>query len=65
MERVETALQFSRGQRGSFEGLGHEEDGYCFPDVQEKLVQTLHQKGLTSDFEKNYKKQHPFWDEFV
>jgi hypothetical protein len=45
MERGETAFQFSRGQRGILEGLGHEEDGYCFLDIQEKLEQRLCQKG--------------------
>ena len=45
MGRCETALQLSGGQRTTFQGLDHEEDGYCFPDIQEKFEQALYQKG--------------------
>ncbi|RLN08697.1 hypothetical protein C2845_PM11G18370 [Panicum miliaceum] len=55
----------SKLRRGSLQEIGHEEDGYCFPDIQEKHEQRHIKKGLTLDFEKNFKKQHHFWDEFV
>ena len=45
MGQCEMALQFSKGQRRSLQGLDHEEDGYFFPDVQEKLDQRLNKKG--------------------
>ena len=48
--------------------MGHEEDGYCISDVQEKLEQRVKdyiKKGLTPDFEKDFKKQRPYWDAYV
>ena len=37
----------------------------AFQMFKKNLNKDYIKKGLTSDFEQNFKKQHPFWDAFV
>jgi hypothetical protein len=65
MERGETHFNFPKDKEKVLKDWVMKKMAIAFQTFKKNLNKDYVKRGLTPDFENNYKKQRPFWDEFM